>query len=189
MSSRNRHPLGRRFFAPGAENSAPLHARVQGPPPAAPLGRDGIMNQTENYQLSLWDPEDRIQRTDFNADNAKIEAALAGHAAALAGCGNCKIESFSYMGTGTYGASSPKIISFTKKPVFLLIRSASSLFFCTPEDDTATFLGLLSSITIGSCPTVWMGATLSFYSGSVIVQMNQQDVSYRVIAFYAEDQE
>lgn len=78
MSSRNHRPLGRRFFAPEAENSSPLHARVQGPPPAAPLGRDGIMNQTENYQLSLWDPEDRIQRTDFNADNAKIEAALAG---------------------------------------------------------------------------------------------------------------
>ena len=34
------------------------------------------MNQTPNYQLNLWEGEDRILREDFNADNAKIEAAL-----------------------------------------------------------------------------------------------------------------
>lgn len=36
------------------------------------------MNQTNNYQLSQWDPEDRILRTDFNSDNQKIETALLG---------------------------------------------------------------------------------------------------------------
>ena len=35
------------------------------------------MNQTSNYQLNQWDPEDRILRTDFNEDNAKLDAALA----------------------------------------------------------------------------------------------------------------
>lgn len=34
------------------------------------------MNQTPNYQLNQWDKTDRIQMEDFNADNAKIEAAL-----------------------------------------------------------------------------------------------------------------
>lgn len=34
------------------------------------------MNKTENYQLNQWDKTDRIQMEDFNADNAKIEAAL-----------------------------------------------------------------------------------------------------------------
>ena len=34
------------------------------------------MNATTNYQLSQWEAEDRVLRTDFNADNAKIEAAL-----------------------------------------------------------------------------------------------------------------
>lgn len=33
-------------------------------------------NYTEHYQLSQWEPEDKVLRTDFNADNAKIEAAL-----------------------------------------------------------------------------------------------------------------
>ena len=36
------------------------------------------MNQTTNYQLSQWEPTDRILMSDFNADNAKIDAALAG---------------------------------------------------------------------------------------------------------------
>ena len=42
------------------------------------------MQQPTNYQLNQWDPEDRILRTDFNTDNAKIDAALKSQATALA---------------------------------------------------------------------------------------------------------
>ena len=31
---------------------------------------------TANYELCQWEPTDQVQRTDFNADNAKIDAAL-----------------------------------------------------------------------------------------------------------------
>lgn len=34
-------------------------------------------NYTPNYQLSLWEASDQVVRTDFNADNAKIDAVLA----------------------------------------------------------------------------------------------------------------
>ena len=34
-------------------------------------------NQTSNFQLSQWDANDEVLRADFNADNAKIDAALA----------------------------------------------------------------------------------------------------------------
>ena len=34
------------------------------------------MEQTEHYKLSQWEPSDRVQMEDFNADNAKLEAAL-----------------------------------------------------------------------------------------------------------------
>ena len=33
-------------------------------------------NQTTNYQLNQWEPTDAVQRVDFNADNAKMDAAL-----------------------------------------------------------------------------------------------------------------
>ena len=36
------------------------------------------MEHTEHYQLSQWAAEDRILRTDFNADHAKLDAALDG---------------------------------------------------------------------------------------------------------------
>ena len=35
------------------------------------------MKQTSNYQLNQWDAQDRILREDFNADNEKLDAALA----------------------------------------------------------------------------------------------------------------
>lgn len=34
------------------------------------------MEHTKHYHLSQWSMGDRIQMQDFNADNAKIDAAL-----------------------------------------------------------------------------------------------------------------
>ena len=42
-----------------------------------------VTNHTENYELNLWEPEDAVLRTDFNADNEKLEAALTRQAEAL----------------------------------------------------------------------------------------------------------
>ena len=35
-------------------------------------------NQTTNYQLNQWESADAVQRVEFNQDNAKVDAALAG---------------------------------------------------------------------------------------------------------------
>ena len=35
-------------------------------------------NQTANYDLNQWLSTDQVLRTDFNTDNAKLDAALAG---------------------------------------------------------------------------------------------------------------
>ena len=43
-------------------------------------------NYTEHYQLNQWEAEDKVLRTDFNADNLKIDGALkalAGQVASL----------------------------------------------------------------------------------------------------------
>lgn len=40
------------------------------------------MQKTENYQLCQWAASDRVLMEDFNGDNAKLEAALTGLAAA-----------------------------------------------------------------------------------------------------------
>ena len=47
------------------------------------------MNQTEHVGLNQWDPTDRILREDFNADNLKIDAALAGKIGKMEVVWNC----------------------------------------------------------------------------------------------------
>ena len=42
------------------------------------------MEKTRNYQLNQWAAGDKVQRVDFNADNAKIDAALRTNADAIA---------------------------------------------------------------------------------------------------------
>ncbi len=34
-------------------------------------------NYTEHYQLSQWQPQDRVLRTEFNQDHAKLDGAIA----------------------------------------------------------------------------------------------------------------
>lgn len=46
------------------------------PPPHADKREENSLKKTTNYQLNLWELEDRILMDDFNADNAKIDAAL-----------------------------------------------------------------------------------------------------------------
>lgn len=74
------------------------------------------MKETEHLGLSQWDPSDQILRDDFNADNAKIDAALGAAAAALpAKLGRMEVIRLSKSGgeviQGEYGAAygTPKI--------------------------------------------------------------------------------
>lgn len=86
------------------------------------------MEQTENYQLSLWNKDDRILMERFNGDNAKIDAALQAEktaretavatlTAAVAKCGNCQIYFESYTGSGTAN----RTFTFPKKPLMILL--------------------------------------------------------------------
>lgn len=81
------------------------------------------MEQTNNYGLSQWDAEDRILREDFNADNAKIEAAILGanEAAAAAAASGLKIKTGSFNGTGKTGIT--RTYSLGVKPKLLFLRT------------------------------------------------------------------
>ena len=98
-------------------------------------------NYTTNYQLNQWEATDQVLRTDFNADNAKIDAALKGLAekdtaleamvsAATAAAGNCNMELITYTGTGTYGNSNNATkIQFQSMPdIFIIVGDKAVLF-------------------------------------------------------------
>ncbi len=73
-------------------------------------------NQTTNYQLNQWEPTDQVLRTDFNADNAKIDAALAD----LSGTA-LHIATGAYVGNGE--SSRTFSVPFPPKAVFLCSQS------------------------------------------------------------------
>lgn len=85
------------------------------------------MKHTEHYQLSQFESDDRIQMEDFNADNEKIDAAIA--AAADSGL---KVM------LGTWkGNSETRAITLPVTPKLLIVMgnngSAASVGICTQE--------------------------------------------------------
>ena len=97
-------------------------------------------NQTSNYGLNQWEATDQVLRTDFNADNAKIDAALKGLAdqnaalegmvaAATTAAGNCEMELITYTGTGTKGSGNATKINFSSLPDLFIVGGDKTLLF------------------------------------------------------------
>lgn len=88
-------------------------------------------NYTENYGLCQWEAMDQVLRTDFNEDNAKVDAALADNASAikaeiearvsainnLSQTHNCSLTTMSYTGNG----STSRVFNFTSCPMVVHI--------------------------------------------------------------------
>lgn len=138
------------------------------------------MEHTENYQLSQWAKEDRIQMQDFNSDNQKIDTALAGHAAALTQCGNCQIYVTSYVGTGEDGASHPNTLSFPQKPALVVVGFDNSFKLHIFPCDASIYWNQ------SPCEVRWNGNTLTWYSANPASQLNTKGKTYFVIAFWAK---
>ena len=136
------------------------------------------MTQTTNFQLNQWSENDYVRRTDFNADNAKVDAALAA-------AGNCRIVTGSYTGTGKYGSSQPNSLTFPDAPLFLAVGGASNFHFWAVQGDDA------ASVTRGqngpeSIPMTWNGKTVSWYhSSNAERQLNVANRVYTYIALIA----
>lgn len=138
------------------------------------------MEKTENYRLNQWDAQDAILREDFNADNAKIDAALAAGA---------KIASGSYVGTGTYGADNPNSLTFEFEPKIIIVTqskasSASDMFLALRGQTGYTHFGSSGSYYNGSC--TWDGNTVSWWCdneyGGAPVQFNTSRATYCYLA-------
>ena len=137
-------------------------------------------NQTPNYQLSQWSRDDRVLMEDFNADNAKIDAALKAHDAALAGKGDCQFWTTSYMGDGKVGAANPRSLSFPKWPRLVFIVGGSGFMLMLPGQGSATSVNPNGARSV---TTSWSGSSVSWYGGSDgWVMMNSSGTTYQVVA-------
>ena len=166
------------------------------------------MRETSNYKLSQWDKTDRIEMEDFNSDNEKTDAALQGLVqqiaseraevdaalqglagrltaeraevdAALATKGNCRIERYTYAGTGTYGKNSPNSMTFSGKPLLMVLLSTTEhMIFHKDSADIMRNQGYNFYVN-------WSDNTFSWYCESDARQFNISGRTYIMIAFYS----
>ena len=155
------------------------------------------MKQTQNYQLNQWEKTDRIEMEDFNADNARVDAALAEEKAAresltaqVAKCGNCDLVVGTYTGTGQVGASHPNKLTFSGKPILVIIQTQRRYGY---NCDRMVLLrnadwayGLERNEA--NCPVTWGDRSVSWYHASAAAeQMNLQDYVFCYAAFLAKE--
>ena len=157
------------------------------------------MTKTTNYQLPKWEKTDRIQMKDFNDMTATLDAALKANAdtaaaasAAVALCGNCKIETSTYTGNGKYGSANPVTLTFPKKPSLVIVFGYDALLIITDHNsgrtDSIVYDGGANIAFWDSVQVTWTGGKLKFYNtANATNQANISGKVYQVIAFYAQD--
>ena len=139
-------------------------------------------NHTTNYQLCQWEATDKVLRTDFNQDNAKIDAALA---ALQQGKGNCHILAGNYVGTGHYNTSGASTLTFDHIPLAVFIYNPS-IFFAVRGNTSGQVLNNGGGWTIS---VQWSEHGLTWYSrNSAAEQMNTSGQTYYYLALFAVDE-
>lgn len=140
-------------------------------------------NQTANLGLNQWAAEDQVLREEFNADNAKIDAAI--WAARKAPC--CV--------TGSYvGGTNPEKVEIELgfRPSFLVILAARSLGDGYNMDTSAFFGfdGVYLDITRNSSDLVYSGGTYTDTGFSIVASsssrygLNYSGTIYYYAAFH-----
>ncbi len=159
-------------------------------------------NHTPNYNLSQWEPSDPVQRTDFNTDNAKLDAALAALAAEKADASalaplatkaevSSVQEAIPHISAGFYngdGAASRTInLGFTPKAVFVCKSTGETSFV-----DANRYYWFYGGLAVSGMPayakntplvsSVSGGFQVYFTEGNDMPRSNQKDLRYHYLA-------
>ena len=152
-------------------------------------------NHTTNYQLNQWEATDQVLRTDFNEDNAKLDAALAGlaetaaahgaalaeHTSALTGKGNSLVYTTTYVGTGGSGQSNPVTVTLPSKPDLMIVTSGEHVMFYAGGSSTGRVW--YSGGGGGYVNVSWNGSQISWYGNGGDQQMNSSGKTFTVVVF------
>ena len=158
---------------------------------------------TANYGLCQWAATDKVLRTDFNQDNAKVDAALKSMADRLAALASLesqvqalsalvgrvealegKVVSGSYVGSGEHGNfDPPNTLTFDKRPYLVIVTGKTTALFPGTVDE-----GVSTPPTgdnNASNNFTWTGNTLKWFNYSdVYYQLNQAGQTYHYRALY-----
>ena len=135
--------------------------------------------QTQYYGLSQWEAADKVERVDFNSDNAKIDGAL--HR--LESTRNCLIWTDSYIGDG----GDTKALTFPHRPFFVPImgRSIQTLMM----SHAAYMHPRISSGLRSPMAAAWDGRSVTFgpSTSNQAYGCNIKDEVYAVLALIDPD--
>ena len=125
-------------------------------------------NYTDNYQLCQWEATDQVQRTEFNADNAKIDAALAK---------TCQPYIISYTGDG----NQTRTMEFPGKPLFVIAVGSSVIFTAIRGGEKA--YSVFSGMAQGSYLTTWGERSFTWQIGTQLAySANNTGAAYQMFA-------
>ena len=168
-------------------------------------------NYTSNYGLCQWEANDKVLRSEFNGDNAKIDAAISavdsrvdgkastsalnslkntvsslsttitGQGNTLGKKGNCQVAVTSYTGNG----QNTRTHTFPKKPVMLFIIGNALMFVGYGSTWAMNHDG---SFAIN---TAWSGASVTLSVNAITNQAraiaNVNGKTYQIIALYNQE--
>ena len=140
------------------------------------------MTQTPNFQLNQWSGTDYVRRTDFNADNLKVDNALTALRTAISD--TPKIAVGSYTGSGSCGASSPRTLTFAFQPklVIIVVNSWDYLKAGTALiSGQSLSAGIGGGTSSGAClglTVSWSGNSVTWYGPSAEKQLDVENCEY-----------
>lgn len=149
-------------------------------------------NHTANYELSQWEAGDLIQRTDFNEDNETIDAALKEHADGLAAVTEwlkspqhvARVAFGTYTGNGKYGSSNKNKLTFSFKPMLVIIVPQGGGYRFVPAIMVrpATSTTAINLTNHAQADLSWENLAVSWFASDATVQMNVDEAKYCYIA-------
>ena len=137
-------------------------------------------NHTTNYDLCQWEATDQVLRTDFNADNAKLDAAIGFLSEITGKCGNCQIYTTTYVGTNQYGPEHANILTFPHKPMIVAVSGEPG------DHQFFAFQGVGQAVVYADDlyiqNFIWSENTLSWYRTDSAYKQFNQSRTYHVTA-------
>ena len=129
------------------------------------------MTHTTNFNLSQWAKTDRIQMADFNADNAKLDAALANR--------NVQLYTTTYVGMG----SGQRSLTFPHKPMIVFVMRNNDAHLMTGVQGASCFL-MNTSGNSYKIDAAWSGNTVTWqnYAGGASYSANGTNITYTILA-------
>ena len=145
---------------------------------------------TAGYQLSQWEKTDKVIMEDFNADNRKVDSALAGQAEAIAGLtaalakkGNCRVETRAVTTGVSHSREVPLVIQFSAVPAFFILFDGRSVAFGLGGAKSAV-------VVVNGQYNAGMTSLSITWSGSEATITNPDYASaytqYQIAAFYVQ---